>query len=404
MSARPLEGIRVVELAAWTFVPSAGAVLADWGADVIKVEHAETGDPQRALISSGVIPDAGGPNYMMEQPNRGKRSIGVDAGTPGGKEVLFRLIEQADVFLTNLLPDSCDRLGIGVEAIRARNAQVIYARGHGVGVRGLDANRGGYDQAMYWAQAGVADAYRKAGDVYPPFQRPAFGDIMGGLTIAGGIAAALVRRERAGEPSVVDVSLLSLGLWNVSPDVVVAGITGAEVPKFDRTDVPNPVANMYRTSDDRVFFLIYLQSDRHWPDLCAALDRPDLCNDPRFRDAKARRDNARECVATLENLFAAHPWAYWDERLARFDGVYGLVQTAREVHDDPQVLANGYLPEVVDSAGNRYRLVANPVQFDETPPTLRPAPGFGEHTDNLLLELGFDWDRIIELKLSGAVN
>ena len=404
MADRPLVGIRVVELASWTFVPSAGAVLADWGADVIKVEHATTGDPQRALVSSGLVPGAGGPNYMVEQPNRGKRSIALDAGTPEGKEVLLQLVERADVFLTNLLPDSCERLGIGVDAIRARNPNVVYARGHGVGARGPDRDRGGYDQANYWAQAGIADAYRNSDGDFPPFQRPAFGDILGGQTIAGGIAAALVQRERTGEPSIVDVSLLAVGLWNLSPDIVVAGITGAPVPKFDRAEMPSPVTNMYRTSDGRVFFLIYLQADRHWPDLCEAIDRPDLRDDPRFRDARVRFEHRRECIALLEETFATEPWSYWQPRLAKYDGVFGLVQTALEVHDDPQVIANGYLPEVVDGNGNRYRLVANPVQFDETPPQLGAAPDFGQHTEELLLELGYDWDRIIELKVAGAVN
>jgi crotonobetainyl-CoA:carnitine CoA-transferase CaiB-like acyl-CoA transferase len=398
-----LDGVRVVELAAWTFVPAAGAVLADWGADVIKVEHPQGGDPQRGLISSGLVPGGGGVNYLIEQPNRGKRSIGIDVANPDGRELLYRLIEGADVFLTNLLPDSCRRLGVDVEAVRARNPKIIYARGHGQGVRGEAANTGGFDGAIYWGQAGVANAYIIRAGEYPPLQRPAFGDIMGGQTIAGGIAAALFRRERSGEPSVVDVSLLHLGLWNLAPDIVAAGLTGAEVPRFDRAEMPNPVANLYKTSDGRFLLLMYLQSDRHWPDFCEAADRPDLLDDPRFKDARARFENRRECIAVLDEIFASQPLSHWRERLSKYEGVWGPVQTELEVHDDPQVIANGYIPEVVDGNGNRFGLVSNPVQFDEQSADLSPAPDHGQHTEEVLLELGLDWDRIIALKESSAI-
>jgi crotonobetainyl-CoA:carnitine CoA-transferase CaiB-like acyl-CoA transferase len=398
-----LEGIRVVELAAWTFVPAAGAVLADWGADVIKVEHPVTGDPQRGLVSSGIVPGSDQVNYMMEQPNRGKRSIGIDLAHPDGLDLLYRMIETADVFLTNLLPDSCQRLGVDVGDVRARNPRIIYARGHGQGIRGPAAGKGGFDQAIYWAQAGIADAMTPFSGDYPPFQRPAFGDIMGGQTIAGGIAAALVRRERTGEPSIIDVSLLGLGLWNLSPDVVAAGVIGKQVPKFDRTDMPNPLANVYRTADDRYLYVIFLQSDRHWPELCDALERLDLLDDPRFGDAKARFENRKECIAELDETFGSKPLSHWRVRFEDIEGVWGPVQNAFEAYQDPQALANGYLPEVVDANANRVRLVSNPVQFDERAPELQAAPAHGQHTEEIILELGVDWDRIIALKESSAI-
>jgi crotonobetainyl-CoA:carnitine CoA-transferase CaiB-like acyl-CoA transferase len=399
---RVLDGVRVIELATWTFVPAAGAVLADWGAEVIKIEHPQTGDPQRGLISSGIVPTAGGVNYLVEQPNRGKRSLALDVAHPNGLEVLYRLVETADVFLTNLLPGSCARLGVDVEHIRARNPRIIYARGHGYGVRGEAADRGGYDAAAYWAQAGIAAAYTPEGG-YPPFQRAAFGDIMGGQTIAGGIAGALFRRERTGEPSVVDVSLLGLGLWNLSPDIVAAGVLQAPVPAFDRSAMPNPLTNIYKTSDGRFLFLVFLQADRHWPELCEAIERPDLIADDRFADARARFANRQECIALLDEIFAGRPLAHWQARLAKVEGVWGPVQTSLEVHDDPQVLANGYLPELKLDDGTPFRLVANPVQFDETPPDLTPAPAHGQHTEEILLQLGLDWDGIVALKETGAV-
>ncbi|MEV0766713.1 CaiB/BaiF CoA transferase family protein [Nocardia salmonicida] len=399
-----LEGVKVVELAAWTFVPSAGAVLADWGADVIKIEHPETGDPQRGLINSGVVAGADGVNHFIEQPNRGKRSVGLDVSNPQGLEVLYKLIENADVFATNLLPGSQQRLGIDIDSIRARNPKIIFARGHGYGPKGPQANRGGFDLAAYWARGGIGDALSAGDGSYPPIQRPAFGDVFAGFAIAGGVAAALYKRERTGKPSVVDVSLLSTALWQLGPDVVGSKVIGSNIPKYNLDEMPNPVTSIYRTGDNRFLALVLLQSDRFWPDLCQRIGRPDLIADERFADARVRFANRKECTAELREIFESQPLAHWAKQLEGFDGVWDVFQSALEMHDDPQVEANGYLPKVTDANGNTFALAANPVQFDETPAALRPAPSHGEHTDEVLLELGFDWDQIIALKESSAVS
>ncbi|MEX5637132.1 CaiB/BaiF CoA transferase family protein [Parafrankia sp. FMc2] len=398
-----LEGVKVVELAAWTFVPAAGAVLADWGADVIKIEHPETGDPQRGLISSGLVPGKDGVNHFIEQPNRGKRSIGVDVSHPDGLEVVYKLVEQADVFITNLLPGSRGRLGVDVDAIRARNPNIIYARGHGYGTKGEQADRGGFDLASFWARGAIGDALASGDGDYPPVQRPAFGDLFGGFAIASGIAGALFRRERTGKPSIVDVSLLGAAIWQLGPDIVAAGLFGSPVPRSNLEDMPNPVASFYRTADNRFIGLVLLQADRFWADLCERIGRPDLATDERYADAKNRFINRRDCIVELRKTFGSQPLKHWQEKLEGFDGVWDTFQNAREIHDDPQVKANGYLPEVTNENGNTFALAANPVQYDETPPTLRAAPGHGQHTDEILQELGFDWDKIIELKTSSAI-
>ena len=399
-----LAGVRVVEVAAWTFVPISGAVLAEWGADVLKIEHPESGDPQRGLVSSGLVPGAGGVNFMFEIPNRGKRSVALDLSTDAGRELLYRLVETADVFVTNYLPDVRARLQIDVDDIRARNPDIIYVRGTGQGTRGSEAGRGGFDGATFWARAGVAMAFTSPNSEWPVDQRPAFGDVLGGLTIAGGIAAALARRERTGAPSVVDVSLLGMGLWSLGPDVTSAKLyEGVELPKFDRDSTPNPLVGTYPTKDGRFITIILLQSDRFWPDLCAHLDRPDLLDDPRFSDAAARYEHGRECVQELRAIFRSRTYDEWRERLQTLAGVWAPMQTPLEVHDDPQVIANGYLEPIEAASGTEFRLPANPVQFDETPASVGRAPDHGEHTDEVLLELGLSYDEIMEHKIAGAV-
>src|SRR5215831_3838098 len=220
---KPLEGIRVLEVAMYGFVPSAGAVLADWGADVIKVEHAVTGDPQRGLRQTGVFKVEGDPNPNVEHANRGKRSIGLDMSRPEGLDVLYSLARTADVFLTSFLPAARRKLRIDVEDIRAVNPRIVYARGSALGPRGAEAERGGYDMTAFWARASTAASITPPGFqglVSPP--SPAYGDTISGTNLAGGIAAALLRRERTGETSIVDVSLLGSGLWAMGHAIAIS--------------------------------------------------------------------------------------------------------------------------------------------------------------------------------------
>jgi crotonobetainyl-CoA:carnitine CoA-transferase CaiB-like acyl-CoA transferase len=401
-----MQGVKVLEVAGWTFVPAAGAVLADWGADVIKIEHPETGDPQRGLSVGAVgAKGIGGVSFIMEQPNRGKRSLGLDIASEQGKEVLRKLIEQSDVFVTSLLADSLERLGLGLEEVRKINPAIVYARGTGQGVRGEEATRGGYDLASYWTRGGIAHMLKDPSQAWPPLQRPAFGDIVGGFAIAAGIAAALFKRATTGETSVVDVSLLGLAAWQLSPDIVAAGLLGDDnLPRFSNAEMPNPIVNTYPTSDDRFIALVMLQADRFWPEVCELIERPDFVDDPRFATAAARFDNRVECVTELRNAFLTRPLAEWRERMKGLEGVWSVVQTPGEVLTDPQVIANGYIRPVKTLDGKtEYSLVANPVQFDETPPRVKRAPDHGEHTDEVLGELGLSEDEIIDAKVSGAV-
>lgn len=402
-----MRGVRVLEVAAWTFVPAAGAVLADWGADVVKVEHPDGGDPQRGLISSGLIP--GGPgavNYIIEQPNRGKRSIGLDISTEEGRRVLLRIAERSDVFLTSFLPSARRKLGIDVEDIRAVNPDIVYVRGSGQGVLGPEGDRGGLDGASYWARGGIAHALTPPGLEWPISPRAAFGDLPGGMTIAGGIAAALFSRERTGVAPVVDVSLLGFAMWTLSPDIVASKVYGRDplaATRGSRENNPNPLVGQYRTADGRFLSLMMLQADRFWPELCQRIGRPELADDPRFATGMARYENRAECVKTLDAVFASRTLDGWREAFRGMKGVWAPVQTAAELHDDPQVRPNGYVVDVERDDGVTFPLVANPVMFDEEIYSLQAAPEHGQHTEELLLEMGYTWDDIAAYKESGAV-
>ncbi len=401
----PLHGVRIVEVATHVFVPMAGAVLAEWGADVAKIEHPETGDPYRSLVTAGLHNVYRGVDPFVQSANRGKRSVGIDVKHPEGRKLLSLLVGRADVFMTNLREDARRRLRLEVDDIRDDNPSVIYVRGTAFGVRGPDAARGGYDTGSYWARSGMQHLLSRPDAEWPTATRPAFGDVVGGLTIAGGVCAALVRRASTGRPSVVDASLLASGMWQVQPDIVNAKLGDEDThPRApERYETRNPLMLPYRTRDGRFVMLMMLSPDRHWRALCSALGEPEMSADPRFATMASREANARACVERLEATFAGRDLDEWRGALGDFEGEWAVVQTPRELHDDPQVLANGYVADVDVGNGVSLPFVTTPVQFDEEPGRPRRAPEHGEDTEAVLLELGLTWDQIGELKRSRAV-
>jgi crotonobetainyl-CoA:carnitine CoA-transferase CaiB-like acyl-CoA transferase len=400
-------GVRVVELAQFVFVPVTGALLADWGADVIKVEHPVTGDGYRGLVTQGIGASAGTVNVSWEMANRGKRSVGLDLKTEPGRAILLELVRTADVFLTNMLPSSLEGLGLGVDDLRAVNPTLIYARGHGYGVRGPDADTPAYDATAFWARGGLGDTITPLGMSEPIGQRGALGDRNGAVQLAFGIAAALFRKERTGEGTVVDVSLLSTAMWMLASDVMSA-LQGTYQPSRlptpqSRALAPNPLVGNFRCRDERFLTLCFLQPDRYWADLCRAVGRPELADDPRFVDITARAQHTAECTAILDEVFATRTLDDWRAAFAHERFPWAPFQRVTEMADDRQVIANGYVGTVEDG-DVRFSLPTGAVQFDEQPTALRRAPEHGQHTDEVLLELGYDWDRIIELKLGEVVN
>ncbi len=401
---RVLEGVRVVEVAQYVFVPLAGSVLAEWGAEIVKVEPPGGGDAYRGLRRTGALAIEGPVNFAIEHANRGKRSIGLDLAKPGGREVLAALVRSADVFLTNLLPESRARLGIELADVRAWNPRIVYARGTGMGERGAERNRGGFDYATFWARAGSAYGATPPGAERPsPMPGGSYGDSLAGLTLAGAISAALFARERTGEAPVVDLSLLGMGMWAMGMAIAGSLAQGTVWQPLPRVPETNALAGTYRTQDGRFIALVCLQAFRHWPELCRVVDHPEWQDDPRFATAELLQQNSADCAALLDALFASAPLAHWRRVLAPFSGVWEVVQDTLEVTRDPQVEANGLLSRIETGDGSSFQLVANPVQFDETPGGTTRAPEAGEHTEEILLELGFDWDRIGALRKEGVL-
>jgi formyl-CoA transferase len=399
----PFEGVRVIEVASWTFVPGAGAIMADLGADVIKIEP-PTGDPQRGLLNA-INADSPAPNPFLQVPNRGKRSITLDLRSQAGVATLRQLTAKADVFLTSYLPKVRTKLGIDIEDIQAENPRLIYVRGTGWGSAGPKADAGGFDAAAAWSAAGVQNKLTAPGAAAPAAQPAAFFDLQGSSAIAGAVAMALFRRERTGEGGVVDVSLLNTGMWTMSPDLAGSAAGGGELPRPDRLDAPNPIVNSYRTADDRWLNLVCLQSDRFWPELCELIGSPELADDERFRDAACRFANRAACVAELDSAFSARSLDDWRRILAGFSGVWSAAETFDEVCSSEQVAHNGYLPTVTGTDGRTFRLVAPPYQFDGVPNTpAGPAPELGQHTEEVLLEGGWSWDEINALRDGGALG
>src|SRR4051794_18175732 len=259
-----MQGVRVLEVAEHTFVPAASALLAEWGAEVIKIEHVERGDAMRGLASSGTVSFGGGVHVLLEHSNRGKQSLGLDLTSDDGLDILYKLAATCDVFLTNKMPSVRTKLRVDLEDIRAHNPDIIYVRGHGQGARGPDADRGSYDSLAYWCRSGVAMGIKQHENVPPP-PGPAFGDSIGAMTIAGGIMGALFHRERTGEATTVDVSLLATGMWSMGASIALSLQLqrGWSAPPAG-TPTGNPLTGVFRTKDDRFVSLTCLQAGKYW--------------------------------------------------------------------------------------------------------------------------------------------
>jgi len=380
-----LAGIRVVELTMWIAGPSAGGLLADWGADVIKVEP-PSGDPQRNILGALGYGDLPVPGFALD--NRGKRSVALDLNSDEGREAMEKLLESADVFLTNMRPRSLANLGLSPEQVYERHPRLIVTTITGYGLDGPEADTPGYDIGAFWARTGIARDLVPRGAA-PVGVRGGLGDHYTGLSATAGLLAALVERGRTGKGRIVETSLMRTGLWAVGHQVVVQETFGRLESAKPRDVAPTPLVNSYETGDGHWFWLIGLEADRHFPTVAAAIERPELLQDERFNSAKGRKQNSAALIAAFDEAFRSQPLAHWKAKFAEHDVWWAPAQTMAEVLEDPQVHAAGGLVQVTNPDGDDYRSVNNPITFRGDPLRVtKPSPKVGEHTDEVLREIG----------------
>ena len=398
----PMDGVRVIELGVWVAGPAAGGILADWGADVVKIEPPGLGDPARGFTKmlGGDLPF----NPPFEMDNRNKRSLCLDLTTDEGREVADALLSEADVFLTNIRPAALARLGLDPESLCERFPRLIYGEITGYGREGEDADRAAYDIAAFWARSGVAASLTQPGG-QPPFQRGGMGDHNTGLAAAGAISAALFARERTGQGQLVSTSLLREGMYTMSFDVALTLRFGADVQVADRKTMGNPCINSYQDRDGKWFWIVGLEADRHWPPLARIVGHPEWVEDDRFKGPGDRAANAGELIAMLDEIFATRSLEEWKPIFeAEPDMFWSPVQTISEVIQDAQAHAAGGFVEIPDGESTTI-LPATPADFHGTPLEHRNmAPEHGADSEAILRELGQTAEQIQALREKGVLG
>lgn len=379
-----MEGFNVVELGVWVAGPATGGILADWGADVVKIEP-PTGDPGR-LFGRMLGCDLG-VNPPFEMDNRSKRSVVLDLTTDEGRQHAFELLDGADVFVTNVRPRALRRLGLDYETVAKSNPRLVYGLITGYGETGPDADRAAYDVAAFWSRGGIAHLLTRPGDT-PPFQRGGMGDHSAGMTLAAAVCAALLSRARTGAGQLVTTSLYRQGAYTISFDLNTYLLTGQPIAIGQRETMGNPVMNNYAAGDGRRFWIVGLEVDRHWPALCRVVGRPDWLTDPRYANARSRAANAVQLIAALDEIFATKTLDEWAELFAEEpDFFWSPINGLEDIVADEQFHAAGGIVDVPEE-DSVVPMVATPADFHGTPWSARSrAPELGQHTDEVLTEL-----------------
>jgi crotonobetainyl-CoA:carnitine CoA-transferase CaiB-like acyl-CoA transferase len=396
----PLTGVRVLEIANWLAAPAGCGLLADFGADVVKVEPAG-GDAYR-----GYRPQAAGYqlpfNAAFELDNRGKKGITLNLDRPRAREIVYRLMTATDVFVTNLIPGRRERFGLTYADLIEHRSDLVYVSVTGYGSEGPDQNRPGYDYAAFWARSGIMGLMGEPAHPPPP-QRPGMGDHSTALLVAGSVAMALLYQQRTGQGQQVDISLHNTGMWVLGVDVQAA-LMGGEPGRLSRLSVPNPLWNSYRTGDGRWLMLVMLVSDVYWPGFCRAIDRGELEKDPRFSTFESRNENREELIALLDDVFAQRTLEEWAPSLDEHRCIWAPAQTVREAVADPQSQARRAFAKIEHPVVGEMELVDTPVKFSKAQVGVRgPAPELGQHTEEVLIEIGYDWDEIGKLREESVI-
>jgi len=396
----PMEGIKVVEVGMWVAGPAAAGILGDWGAEVIKIEP-PMGDPMRGVLS--MLGNAEGVNPPFELDNRNKRSVGLDMSVPEARDIAGALVDEADVFVTNVRPAALARAGLDYETVSARNPRVVYAHITGYGLAGGERDRAAFDIGAFWSRAGVAAALVPEGAPLP-YQRGGMGDHMAAVAAAGAVSAALFARERSGAGQLVSISLLRVGMYMLGWDINMAVRLGMPTVAMTIDSPPNPMISAYTAGDGLRFWLLGLQGDRLWPDLLRAIERTAWATDERYATLASRFENSAVLVRELGAVFSTRTLEEWADVFDREDVWWAPVQHAHEVVADPQARAAGGFVTIPLDGDREVDMVATPIDFLGTPWVPRgTAPEFSQHTEEVLLELGHSWDRIAELKELGAI-
>ncbi len=407
-----LTGIRVIDVSQVAAVPMAARYLGDFGADVLHIEHPVMGDSFRVIQAgmssvSGVASDI---NYVWENYNRNKRGITLDLSREPGQKILYRLVEKADVFLTNMRPFEQKKYRFEYGVLNRLNPRLIYGALTGYGTRGPEKDSPAYDHTAYWARSGIphrltALTLPAAPGTPPPAFMPSFGDHMAGMNLACGVMTALFMREKTGMGQEVNVSLFHSGVYQLSMDLAGTLVTGQDCQRMEsRESVRSPLVTLYLTRDDRWILLSGLRRDRYWSQFCQAIERPDIENDPRFDSVENIAENSAALLHILEDVFRSRTLAEWAPRLNAAGFPWSPVQTFPEVINDPQARANDFFISYEHPVYGTIEGVANPVKLSKSPESVRmPAPEFSQHTEEVLIELGYSWEEISKFKDDGVI-
>lgn len=395
-----LAGLKVVELATYIAAPGAGGIMADWGADVVKIEPPR-GDPMRMFFDRQTQEEFGNPVFDLD--NRGKRGVVFDTGTPEGREAALKLIRGADVFLTNVRPGALKRAGLDWESLKVENPRLVYCSLTGYGLQGPDADRAGMDVAAFWSRAGVgAITAPKGVDPFPI--RTAMGDHITSLATVSAILAAVFERNTTGKGRLVETSLLRTGVYSIGTDMAIQLRFGKLASTRPREQAVQPLANFFKTADDRWICLLVRTGDTDWPQIAASVGHPELVEDPRFDTGRNRRKNSAELVGIMDRAFGAMTYDEAAKALDEYDITWAPYQLPRDLVEDPQAEAAGCFVETPDGLGGAKRAPAGPARFEgyDTDPK-GPAPSLGQDTDSVLAELGYSADEIAALRASKSV-
>ena len=399
-----LKGVKVIEHATYFAAPGAGGILSDWGAEVIKIEP-PGGDPVRSNFPTNGSDMAHlTDNPAFDSDNRGKKSIVVDARTNEGREIIRKLADTADVFLTNVRPGGIERSGLGYDILSKRNPKLVYCALTGYGLEGPDANAPGFDVASFWSRSGLARLTAPKGSELFPV-RTASGDHTTSIAAVAAINAALIQALKTGKGQLVDVSLLRTGLYTLHTDLAIQLFFGRIASTRPRAEAYNPLTNFFRTRDDAWICIVARAGKADLPRMARAFELPGIDTDPRFQDGKSRRDNAAAITAMFDEAFARFTKDEMAARLTAEEIAWAPAQTLADVAVDPQVHAAGGIVQTPGKDGlGSFPSPAAPARFagvDDGPKG--PAPKLGEHTREVLMGLGYGEAEIAAMLESKAV-